>query len=618
MKALMLLIVLWSAAGVLTAQSTEDWVEAASNPEELSAWLDDLRREPLDLNRASAETISRLPFLDAAAARAIMERRKGVGGFRSLEQVLETPELTAEQRHSIREFACIRTVDRSATQARIVAGTSDASAHAFDGNGYWGRSNFKFKAAGRTGFADVRRSAYDPVFFEQTSAGLEIVQEGHVPTLALGDFQYEAGTGLVFASAYGMANWLSAPGDARIGRAKGLALRPSSDRRSLFRGIALQETLAPLEVTVLGSWNRLDGAISDGQADWMTEGQSSSDDLDRARRDQIEERLYGVSIQGRSTFWRTGAQGYQAHFSPAFQPFPSDPYIPKLTGELLRTGSVFAAVEYSGINAIAEAAKSNPGGYAYQGAISARSGNAGLTLYHVHADADFYSPHSKVWGGFGETASNQQSTGIRVSSMWKLHTLTVSASEHQTPFRTSTAPLGSAANELEARWTSSIAAPIELELLGTRTERDETSNLLPARKLNTKRGRIEARWRAHEEFRIRFEVRTTRYEGESSHQLSTLLFLHASTRLYETNVTGRLTFFGLEDEAIGPVQVFENSLPGAYPLVPLTGAGRRVAVTLSHAWNHISTNAKVSHTMREGKGEEVLSVELAVGLSYRQ
>ena len=50
--ALLCLALLASACG---AQTLEDWLEAAPDPEALALWLDDLRAHPLDLNRASVD-----------------------------------------------------------------------------------------------------------------------------------------------------------------------------------------------------------------------------------------------------------------------------------------------------------------------------------------------------------------------------------------------------------------------------------------------------------------------------------------------------------------------------------------------------------------------------------
>ena len=617
MRSLGLILAFCAALTVMHAQTIEEWVEAASDPDDLQAWLDDLRREPLDLNSSPGDMIARLPLMDATAAQALVERRRTTGEFRSMDEALATPGLSEDQRASLLEFSCVK-FKRHPAEVRFTAGTADAAAHALDSKHYWGKSNARVKTAESSGFVEARRKADDPSLLDQTSAGMQIVQSGAMPTFALGDFQYEAGTGLVFASSYGMANWLSAPGDARLGKAKGLSLRPATDRRAVFRGVAIQSLRAPLEVTLLGSWNRLDGAITDGQADELTEGQSSSDELDPARRDQIEERLYGVSISGGAHWWHAGAQGYQAHFSPAFHPSVSDPYIPQFGGSVLRTGSVCMTAERAGLSATAEAARSNPGGGAYQAAVSAKIGRSGLTLYHIYADADFYSPHGKLWAGSGEEAANRQCTGIRVFSAWERHSLALSASAQQTPFRTSTAPLGTEVSDVEARWTSSFAAPVEIEVLGARSERDETSNAQPARRMLTERGRFEARWQAHEEFRIRYEVRSSHYEGETAHQLGTLLFVQMQTSLMETRITARVTFFGLEDEGGTPMAVFESSMPGAYPLVSLSGAGRRFALTLARSWNHVTASAKVSQMVHRANGQELSAAELAVGLTYEQ
>ncbi|HEY3294171.1 MAG TPA: hypothetical protein VGL38_01900 [bacterium] len=617
-RALFILAMLTCACGF--AQNIEDWIEASPDPEALQAWLDELRQMPLDLNAATETEIAALPFFDERAAKAVIAERTVGNGFGSLGEALAVTELSREQRRVLSQFAGV-TVDRKTvrTNAWFSAGYGGEPSEATP-DAMWGRGRASFLSAGkRTGYLSVRRQAEDPALFEQAAVGLEMRPHRMVPHLMAGNFQYEAGTGLVFASSYGMANWLSSPDAVKPGEAGGLILRPSTSTRRMYRGAAVNVNWSPVDAVVLGSWNRMNGALGDSGATGLSEGQSSSTALDRARRDQIEERLFGFCVQTGFQGWRAGIAGYNAHYSPTFIPVVTSSSLPDFSGSSLRAGSLFLAMNGAGFGAMTELAGSYPGGRAIQGALFAQDSHAGVTLYHMNADANFFSPHSAPWGGFGEDASNQQSTGVRIRASWPQHTLLFSGHVDKTPYRTATYPLSKPASEIEARWTTTLSKPLEIDVLGRRGWTDDGSSTLPARRVRVDRGRVEVRWSAQEEYRVRFEIRTAERDGQKSHGVGTLLFFQAKARVLDSGVYARLTFFGLEEDGSGlPLQVYEGSIIGVYPLVGLSGSGRRVTTTVSHHWGGVAASVQAAQATYHAGGRDHSTFDVAFGLGYRR
>lgn len=608
---------LWAAG---FAQDLEAWVEASANPEELQAWLDDLRQNPLDLNRATEAEIAALPFGDAAAARIVVTERAARGGFGDVGEVMALSGLSREQRYAIHEFACVkRDASASRTNSRLTAGCTDISHRIAAGN-CWGKGRVTIRSAGgQAGYIYVRRRAADPTLLDQTAVGVELSSRNSLAHIGAGDFQYEAGTGLVFASSYGMANWLSSLDSRKPGQARGLTVRPSSDGRSLFRGIAVDAQWSPVNAVILGSWNRLDAAISDTGAIRITEGETASPELLRARRDQSKERLIGASVQLGRQWWHAGVAGYEAHYSPLFNPIVTAASLPAFSGSKLNTGSLFFNLNKAGVEVIAELAGSRPGGQAFQGAVSVENPHTGVAAYFVSADANFFSPHSKSWGGFGDEANNQRSAGVRVHGTWPHNTLAIGIGSDKTPLRTATSPLSKHSSAMETRWVTSVSDPVEIELLVKRTWSDETSVALPTGTLRVDRGRMDITWRSQEELRIRFEIRSSHVAGEPSHGLGTLLFVQSKARLLDSDVYARVTLFGLEDDRTGsPVQIYESTIAGVYPLVALSGSGRRAAVMISHTWHGAVISVQAAHAAYRTNGADHSALELACGLSYRR
>jgi len=600
------------------ADEIEEWIENSPNPEELQRWLDDLAEAPLDLNRATQDELQALPFFDSFAARKMLDARHRMGGFRHLREALNTDGLTSSQRRSLEQFAVVSetTSRRVGIESRLLGGTrgEPLASHPED---WWVRYRGEIaREDGGYGHVFLGRQAEDREGFRQVSAVLSLTEERTGTRLGFGDFQLETGTGLVFASAYGMSNWLSSSEILTPGKPRGLSFRPSADRRSVFRGGAAEISRSHLQATLLGSVMRLDGATDDSGVLRITEGESySSEQLADARRDQVEERLIGGRLAANGGSIAAGISGYHARYSPQFAPEQLDEDMPRLTGDDVSVASLFARASVAGASWVGEVARSQPGGMAAQTALSATTGRAALGVYHVFADADFYSPRSRVWGGFGEEAANQQNTGVRMRIGWPAHAFLFSAVSETTPFRTTTFPLKKNGGQIEMRWRGRPSAPIGLDLLTGRRWREEFSTTSGMREIRVDRARIDAALSLREEYRIRLEIRSATSDQETQHRLGTLLFFQAKTRLAGLVGVGRVTLFDLDGPDVA-TSVFENSLRGAYPLIPLSGTGRRAALMVSRRWTWGTTAAKIAHTHRTSDGERIGSLDFALEIGY--
>lgn len=98
MKALLLILVVCGILSAVRAQIVEDWIESSENPEELKAWLDQLREHPLDLNHATLADLEDLPFFEYQRIQFLLQERDALGGFSNINQVLALDFLTEPQR----------------------------------------------------------------------------------------------------------------------------------------------------------------------------------------------------------------------------------------------------------------------------------------------------------------------------------------------------------------------------------------------------------------------------------------------------------------------------------------------------------------------------------------
>jgi hypothetical protein len=581
----------------------EDWVESSANADAIQEWLDEMRTHPLNLNAATVAEISRLPFFDLETAQRLFAARAASGGFTSVEQALAVPGLTDAQRESI-ELIAIVSVAR-------VEHASVRAAHQVSARVTHSRLRGDFRSGDATrGFLYAANGPNATDF----SAGVEFRRPETSTRLLMGDFQVESGTGLVFASAYGLANWLSSSVLAKPTAPRGLELKPTSSGLSRFRGAALEVRRLIWTGTILGSVQQLDGASDNNRITRITEGESATGDLSRARRNQVEERLAGVALEAKAFASRIGASAVHSRFSTTIEPAltPEDPV--QFAGDNLDVGSLYLEGEVGRLNVVAEAAKSDPGGYAHQSALAVNGERLGASVYNIFAADDFYSLHSKVWGGFGDEANNLRQTGCKLRASWPREVVNLHAWDSHNPFRTSRFPLGRDASGVGVRSETEIARTVSITILADREWREEIEQNQPSL-WQSNRARLETVVRGPYEFRLRFEIKSTGTEGSPNYSTGTLVFVQMRGDVRLVSYFLRVTIFDAEDNAVA-LRAYENSPIGASSLTALSGTGRRVAVMASRDLGVMAGAIKVAHTVNEHPDRDV-SVDAALQLSFR-
>jgi hypothetical protein len=618
MKPVLIVLTLYSSIAVLSAGTIEDWIEAAENPEELSVWLDDLREHPLDLNRATVEQIGALPYFDERTAKLLFQERAIVKGFTTLEQVLGLGIVNDSQRQILRILTTVQPFDPSASRVRIrtAAKGERQDAEPFGSKTVQSRTRCEFSSPdGMRGYLFAFRHSDISDFYNGVSAGLEFPSHQLVPRILLGDFQNEAGSGLVFASAHGLANWLAAANRIAPGASQGLMLRPTTAGLSRLRGAAVGFESGSVGLDLLFSDQHLDAKLENGEVVRIVEGETASSELSKTRRDQVREALSGATMRVRALNTTLGLSGYRAHFSPEIKS-SATVSTPSYVGNELDLGSIFFTGNLRQLSWLTEVAKSSPGGMAHQSMVGLNGDRLGCAIYHVFAEEDFYSPHSRMWGGFSQEAHNSQVTGARMLLVWPYYSLCLNGQLSKTPYRTETSPLSKSSNLAELRWTVHPLRMADLEILTSRRMSEATSSESPARDLRVDRGRLDVTFRTGEEYKIRFEIRSAHGEMRSD-AVGTLLFFQTKASILGLNVFGRLTFFDFENDDVS-MNAYENSLYGSYPLTALNGTGRRAALMISRRWAGLSTGLKVAHTSQTQAMDEQESLECSLEFGFRR
>jgi hypothetical protein len=66
------------------------------------------------------------------------------------------------------------------------------------------------------------------------------------------------------------------------------------------------------------------------------------------------------------------------------------------------------------------------------------------------------------------------------------------------------------------------------------------------------------------------------------------------------------------------MSVYENSLQGSSPVVPLQGSGRRLSVTILRKWSFLSAGLKLAHTVSSNSTKDREESELALEIGFHR
>ncbi len=602
MKPFCLLLGLTMACESGLAGAIEEWVENSPQPEIVQEWLDELREHPLDLNRMNRNELLRLPFLDEMSVKRLLDARTEQGNFRRIEDVLRMPEWSGEQREVLQRYTAVvprveRARVRATTQVKSVSSSSL-------------RGSFSSNERA-SGFIMMRQDASRPQALQDVSVGIAYVGAGQGWRAMAGDFQFESGTGLVFGSAYGSSSWL-ARGTALVpSYASGLKSRPTSDKLSMFRGAGLQVTRGMFGVTALMSRQRLDAITANDGVERITEGESVTSLTEAARDDQVEERLFGAEVAAHLDQWRMSVCGARSLFSPEFNPGP-DPVQPFVfRGRRLDVGGMSLSGGCRRLEFVAEAARSILGSSAARAVLAMRRNSLGLSLYHSYASPDFFSPHSKAWGAFGDEAVNTNRTGIRLRFASSAYVLGLHAWNSRTPFRTASLPLRKTSSGIEIRSELPLTAILNAEVLAGRTWNEDSGTESHEVMKRTDRSRLELTLLQDIEFKLRLELRSVHSDDNRDGKRGSLLFLQTKYPNRLATLLLRITFFDIES-GDAAIRAYETAPIGAFPVVTYSGSGRRAAGMISRSAGPLNVAVKFAHTLDDDGESREGAAQLSV------
>jgi hypothetical protein len=625
------LLALLSASESLSQESIEEKLledqAESSEQSELVEIILELRRNPIDINRATIAELKRIPGLPVNLPAEIVGFRETHGLFRSTADLLLVPAITPEIYETLSELIYVpeqirRRAQRPSFELRTRLTDRIEQSRGFDDGTYESSSH---KLYNRIRF-QLPNQIHGALLLEKDSGEsrlddlrlfyLNVDISPHVSIL-FGNYQLEAGQGMVLWGPYGFSKGADAIFPSKKS-ARGVRGYTSVDENAAFLGAAVAIRIRQIELSVFLSRNKLDATqrSEDEISGFFTSG-FHRNELERQKKDIVAESVIGGKMAWEVTqTFSIGLAGYYSLFDRTI----SENDLARNRFDLRGDKNFVAGLnwEWTLPNAtlFGELARSKSGGTALILGTQWAFHSAQLAFSYRDYQKDFQNTHG--FGFANRSGATQNERGYYSGLHYKITpntTLAAFFDIFKSPWRSFFEPLPTEGREFMTQLEQSFGRRVKLTLRfrdKTSQEADEFQNELN----RPKQELVEIRrtqWRAQFDYslssRIRLRnraeyvrFRPKRYAAPGVQKTESGLALYQDLRVKlreDLQVQGRLTFFETESFNSGIFQ-YENDLPGVATNRALFGRGSRWYLLIRYAPNRsVLLSAKYSETFRD-------------------
>jgi hypothetical protein len=267
----------------ITDQLIENLVpEPVTNNEEFSVidYLEDLQKEPININIADLTILQKIPELDINYARLIIQHREKYGHYFSTNELFTIKGLPKYITNNIKPFITIsdpikQNVDNIQSNTSVLnfarinlrsrisqdlRGKNDLTNEDYPGSGLkiYNRVTLQ-NDHGEAGIL-TEKDPGERSYFDFISFHLYLKNIGPLQKAVLGDFMFEFGQGLILGGLFGYSKATDAVFPTK---SKENLIHPysSTDENRYFRGIAVSSEFNEFQISVLYSNHKIDAVI---------------------------------------------------------------------------------------------------------------------------------------------------------------------------------------------------------------------------------------------------------------------------------------------------------------------------------------------------------------------
>lgn len=273
--------------------------------------IEELQNNPIDLNTATFEDLTKIPYLSVVNCLKIIEYREKYGPFSSVRDLLNVPGFDILIFEKIRPLITImaKPFMFEKVTTRIRMHTEVPTEHTSEG--YYTRSQCVFDQYNI--FLVTEKDSYESSFFDYYSAGM--IVDANVRKFAFGKYNLDLGSGVVLSP---IGSFYHTIDFRMMVNERGIIPYTSSLENSGFFGAAFSDSLF-LKYTIFYSNQKLDGRIDSlGFARSFYESGKHTDSASLSRKDRINEEIFGYDIRYRFSNLLISNRSYRCVYNPAF------------------------------------------------------------------------------------------------------------------------------------------------------------------------------------------------------------------------------------------------------------------------------------------------------------
>lgn len=597
-----------------------------TDSEELVEILEELIRNPIDINLADVFDLSKLPNMDQQSAQIIIEHRNKFGYFFSPVELFAIRELNKQLIESILPFIkTTRTNDELEKNEEVISGsdsflnnskliirnriTNDIqNRDGFTSGKYEGskiksynKFLYNYDKNYQAGFL-VEKDPGEVSYTDFTSFHLQVKDIGFVKSFIAGDYVLEYGQGLALWSPYGFSKGADAVFPVKK---KARYLRPytSAAEYRFFRGAASRLSFDDFSFTAFYSNNTFDATIDSITGEITSVGQSGFHRFESElnKKGSSKSKLIGGVLDYRFLGrMNVGVIYYNASFDNRFE----STTLYDFSGNNFNYVSTYYELNFSKINFFGEAS--------YDGtsvaSINGIQFSANRDLIFTTSLRNYPRNYKNLYGfGFSEKSGKiNNELGIYSGLKWKIPfgVLNLYYDIFKFPYRTSENSLSSEGNELLVDFVSIPLPSFEVRLR-YKYEDKEVTELINIDEEIVRRlkqiARTDLIYKVSKDLRLKTRIEYNHFFIKDANLKENGLLVYQDLRYVpqkNINLYGRIIFFQT-DSFNSAVYEYENDLLGVMPNLAMYGKGIRWYVIVKYKpLQFLTLSTKYSETYK--------------------
>jgi hypothetical protein len=576
--------------------------EVETDSEELVEILENLIRNPIDINQADVFDLSKLPYIDPQSAQKIIDHRDKFGYFFSPSELFAIRDLdkqlienilpfikTSRPENNLQSFESINTesnsfFNKSKLSIRNRVTNDLQNRDGFTSGKYQGsklksynRFLYNYDRNYQAGVL-IEKDPGELSYTDFTSFHLQVKDFGVIKNFIAGDYVLEFGQGLALWSPFGFSKGADAVFPVKK-RARYLRPYTSAAEYRYYRGAATTLSYDDFSLTAFYSNNAFDATLDPITGEITSVGQTGfhrfESELNKkaASKSKLIGGVLDYKFAGRMNF---GIIYYNASFSHRFQ----SSSIYDFSGNSFNYLSAYYELNLSKINFFGEAS--------YDGtsvaSINGIQFSANRELIFTSAVRSYPRNYVNLYGfGFSEkSGSINNEIGIYSGLKWKIPqgALNLYYDIYKFPYRTNENSLSSEGNDLMIDFVSLPLPKFEVRLR-YKYENKEVTELINIDKEIVRRlkqiARTEFIYNLSNELRLKTRIEYNHFfiKDAGLKENGFLVFQDARyVPLKNINLYGRIIFFQT-DSFNSAIYEYENDLLGVMPNLAMYGKGVR-------------------------------------------